>query len=78
MVSEAMRMRVIRAILGWQIKKMAQRCRVAPGTVYNWENGVSAPRYESRLIIQSILRDNKIAIRPDGFPVPAADDAKAA
>ena len=69
MVSEAMRCRVIRAILGWSARQLARKCDVTPYTVWNWEAGRSVPSITSRKALAEICHEHRIAIRPDGFPV---------
>lgn len=70
MVTEAVRLRVIRAILGWDGKTFAEVLDVQPATITNWERGRSTPNSTNRKVLSRILSDHHIAIRPDGFPVP--------
>ena len=71
MVNEATRMRVIRAILGVDMQTFARHFDVSPNTVRNWERGISIPNTINRKTLSGLLLKNRIAIRPDGFPVPS-------
>ena len=72
MVDEAMRVRVIRAIVGISKSDLAARCDVVYQTVSNWETGRSVPNSTSRRVLSELCAKNNIAIRPDGFPVVGA------
>lgn len=69
-IDESTRMRVIRAIIGWDMKKMSQRMDVNPNTVTNWERGRSVPNGSNRKVLAEICAEHNIGIRPDGYPVP--------
>lgn len=69
-ISEAMRWRVIRAILGWDKNTLAKRMGINPNTIRYWENGRQSPNPASRKVFSEICHEHSIAIRPDGFPVP--------
>lgn len=71
MVDESTRLRVIRAIIGWDMKKLSERLGVNPNTITGWEKGRSVPNNVSRLAIAEICQEHNISIRPDGFPVPS-------
>lgn len=73
MVSESLQMRVIRAITGWDMKKVAQKLDVNPNTVTNWERGRSVPNSTNRKAIAEICHQHNISIRPDGYPVLGLD-----
>jgi len=69
MTDEATRIRVIRAIIGWDMKKMASTMAVNPNTITNWERGRSVPNSSNRKVLADICYEYKIHIRPDGYPV---------
>lgn len=69
-ISEACRWRVIRAILGWDMKTIAKKLGVNPNTIRNWERGPQTPNSSNRKVLAEICHEHKIAIRADGFPVP--------
>lgn len=69
-ISEDCRIRVIRAIIGWDMKKMAKRLRVNPNSVTAWERGRAVPNGNNRKSLSEICMEYGIAIRADGFPVP--------
>ncbi len=71
MVSEALRIRVIRAIMGISRTDMAKMIDVNPITVRHWECGHYEPQRKLRARIADLCREQNIAIRPDGFPVPS-------
>jgi ribosome-binding protein aMBF1 (putative translation factor) len=73
MVEESTRLRVIRAIIGWDRKTMSSRLGVHPTTVTKWEHGKTTPDTTARRKIETICSEYGIAIRPDGFPVPVSE-----
>lgn len=70
MVSEAVCWRVFRAILGWSQMKLAEKLRVHPNTIRNWEIGDSVPNAANRKVLEQIALRRRIRIRPDGYPEP--------
>lgn len=70
MVDEATRIRVIRAILGWDKKTMQKRLKVSQNVIRYWESGTNVPNSRSRKVLAEICNEHHIAIRPDGYPVP--------
>jgi DNA-binding transcriptional regulator YiaG len=73
MVDEAMRIRVIRAIIGCDRQTLQKRLGVSDNVVRNWEDGTSIPQRKNRAALAEICRQYNIAIRPDGFPVPVSE-----
>lgn len=69
-VEEAVRWRVIRAILGIDQEALARKIDSHPNSIRNWEKGRTVPNTTSRKKLAEICREHNIAIRPDGFPVP--------
>jgi transcriptional regulator with XRE-family HTH domain len=72
-IDDAIRIRVIRALLGISGKELARRVGVTQGVVTGWEKGRSAPRTQSRTALAKICQEHKIMFLPSGFPVPAED-----
>lgn len=70
MIDEATRIRVIRSIIGWDMKRMATQLDVNPNTITSWERGRQVPNNKSRKVLAKICQEHNIAIRPDGMPVP--------
>jgi DNA-binding transcriptional regulator YiaG len=68
-IEEQVRIRVIRAIIGWDMKKIAARLDVNPNTVTNWERGRSVPNSSNRRVLAEICHENGIGFRADGYPV---------
>lgn len=73
MIDDAVRIRVIRAILGITSKSFASRVGVGPLTITAWERGRYAPKAEHRRELAKICAEAKIASLPSGMPVPAID-----
>jgi transcriptional regulator with XRE-family HTH domain len=73
MISEAKRIRIIRAILGWETRELAAKVGVTPGTVTGWEHGRSVPQRAPRMALNEICRLQGIAIMPSGYPMLTDD-----
>ena len=73
MVSDAMRIRVIRAILDVSKKEFAEQMEVNVNTVRNWEDGSNIPQRKPRARLAEICEQNHITLRSDGFPVPVSE-----
>lgn len=72
-LNDAMRVRVIRAILGLNSKAFASRLGVSAITVTAWERGRWVPGAESREELARLCQEHKLAFLPSGMPVPAVD-----
>ena len=72
MVDEATRIRVIRAIIGWDRKTLQKRLGVSANVVKNWENGTSIPQRKNRKALAEVCFEHNIRINPNGYPEPVA------
>lgn len=72
-IEEAVRYRVIRAILGLRKDEMAEALGVMPHTLADWENGTRSPNGPSRKKLAELCQKHNIGTRPDGFPVPVSE-----
>jgi transcriptional regulator with XRE-family HTH domain len=70
---DAARIRIIRALLGVNMRQFAEMVDVTPATVANWEKGRTFPQADKRLWLASKYRELGIGFLPSGMPVPAAD-----
>jgi len=69
-IEEQVRIRVIRAIIGWDMKKLSARLDVNPNTITDWERGRSVPNSSNRKVLAEVCQEHGIGFRPDGYPVP--------
>ena len=72
-LSDAMRVRVIRALLGMTSKQFAQKIGVSATTLTSWEKGRNTPQAHIRPRISDLCQEHGIAALPSGMPVPASD-----
>lgn len=72
-VTDAIRIRVLRAILGLNARQFAQRLGVRAPTLYYWERGRRQPRPKYRDALAQLCADEGIAFLPNGFPIPFVD-----
>jgi len=72
-IDDAVRIRVIRAILGMSSKTFAARVGVSAGALTAWERGRATPQVLNRQELAKICQEHKIAFAPSGFPLPASD-----
>lgn len=72
-IDDAVRIRVIRAIIGMKSKDMAKRIGVTACTITFWERGTATPRGKHRRELENICREHRITFLPSGFPVPFDD-----
>ena len=70
-VSEAVRIRLIRALLGMDSKSFAARLGVCAASLTNWEKGRSAPTKTRREELARLCEAHKICFSPEGYPFPA-------
>ena len=68
MISEDQRVRVIRAILGWESRAFAEKIGVTPNCVTNWEKGRSVPQEKHRNSLAKICEENRIVFDESGIP----------
>jgi DNA-binding transcriptional regulator YiaG len=73
LIDDAIRIKVIRALLGISGKELAQRIGVTATTVTSWESRRYVPHRGSREILAKICEENRIMFLPSGMPVPADD-----
>lgn len=70
---DAVRVRVIRAMLGRDSRTFAENLGISPGTLTSWERGRSTPRGLHKRALEEICRHHQIGFTPTGFPLPMAD-----
>lgn len=68
-ITEAMRWRVIRAIVGCTRLALADELGVNANSIGQWEAGIHCPNQESRQKYAMLCKKHNISIRPDGYPV---------
>ena len=71
--TDAVRVRVIRAILGWSSKAFAESIGVSAGTLTAWEKGRTSPQGSRRDALAELCRQHSIGFTPTGYPLPWAD-----
>ena len=69
-VTDAMRVRVIRAILGVTSREFCRMAGISAETLTSWEKGRAEPQRRKRVILAAICHQNSIAFLPNGMPVP--------
>jgi DNA-binding transcriptional regulator YiaG len=72
-ITEATRIRVIRALLGVSSRELAARIGITPNSLTSWEHGKSTPQREKRKALAAICQENGIAFLVSGCPVPMGD-----
>lgn len=73
MIDDAMRVRVVRSILGMDSKTFALKVGISAGTLTAWEKGRLTPQAGKRQKLARVCQEYKIAFLPSGYPVPAVD-----
>lgn len=68
-IDDAVRIRVVRALLGMKSKDLAKRIGVRAVTITYWERGTATPRGDNRKKLESLCREHRIAFLPSGMPV---------
>lgn len=68
-VSEAVRWRVIRAIVGCTRVALAKQLGLNPNSIGQWEAGLHSPNSKSREAYAELCKKHNISIGPNGFPV---------
>lgn len=72
-LTDAHRIRIIRALLGWDSKTFAARLGVCAGTMTAWERGRSSPQGPKKQELAELCQENQICFLPSGMPVPLSD-----
>lgn len=72
-LDDAVRIRVIRALIGMSSKEFATRLGVCAGTLTAWERSRSSPQGTKRQALAELCQEHKIGFTPSGFPFPIAD-----
>jgi DNA-binding XRE family transcriptional regulator len=72
-IDDAVRVRVIRALLDMKSKELAERIGVSAVTITYWERGTAVPRGDHRRELESLCREHRITFLPSGMPVPFDD-----
>lgn len=70
-VSEAVRIRVVRAFLGMDSKSFAARLGTCAASVTNWEKGRTTPTPRKRKELEKLCETHRIWFSPEGWPFPA-------
>lgn len=73
MVSDAQRIRVIRALLGLQVQQFAALVGVTKTVVTNWEKGRNSPQRKFQKNLSELCQKERIMFLPSGMPCPAED-----
>jgi transcriptional regulator with XRE-family HTH domain len=72
-IGDAVRIRVIRALMGTTSRSFAQRIGVSAGTLTSWEKGRATPQNSHREELAKLCHEKKIGFLPSGMPVPFVD-----
>lgn len=72
-IDDALRIRLIRAMLGMSSAALARTLNVCAGTMTAWEKGRSCPQGENKRLLAQLCQEQGIAFSPSGYPFPAAD-----
>jgi len=72
-ITDAVRIRVIRALLGMSCRKFADALNVSTASLTGWEKGRSVPRPRTRQELAKLCQKHGIAFMPSGFPIPVVD-----
>ena len=72
-IDDAVRVRVIRALLDMKSKDLAERLGVTACTITFWERGTAVPRGDHRRALENLCREHRISFLPSGMPVPFDD-----
>lgn len=72
-ITDATRIRVIRALIGMSSKDFAERLGICAGTLTAWERSRSAPQGPKRQALAELCQEHGIAFSPSGMPFPIAD-----
>lgn len=72
-IDDAMRIRLIRALLGMNSRTFAALLDIEPNTLTHWEKGVTTPNRTKRDILWTLCQEHGIAFSPSGYPFPLAD-----
>lgn len=72
-VDDAVRIRVIRALLGESSKTFATRLGVTQGALTSWEHARNCPNRESRRVLAEVCQKYGIMFMPSGMPIPSTD-----
>ena len=70
MVTDAQRIRVIRAYMGLESQVFADKLGVSRVTLTAWEAGRSVPGLRGGAALAKVMKKAKLVLRPDGYPVP--------
>lgn len=72
-LNDAVRIRVIRAILGVGSSEFAAMLGVSVGSLTSWEKGRCVPKSTGRASIARLCKDHNIGFLPSGMPAPFPD-----
>lgn len=72
-INDAVRIRVIRALLGLDSKTFAKQLNVCAATLTSWEKGRSSPQGANKEVLAEVCRESGIGFTPTGCPLPIAD-----
>jgi len=72
-IDDAARIRVIRAILGFDSKTFCEKIGISPGTLTAWEKGRATPQREKRKTLAELCQAAGLCFLPSGMPIPQSD-----
>jgi len=72
-ITEAKRIKIVRAMLAVSTQDFANRLQVFPLTICAWEHGRTSPNRDARAKLALIYAKEGIAFLPSGMPVPVSD-----
>jgi DNA-binding XRE family transcriptional regulator len=73
MIDDAMRIRVLRALLGATRRDMSARLEISQVTLTSWESGRTSPARKHRDALSRLCQQHRIGFLPSGMPVPFHD-----
>lgn len=73
MISDAVRIRVIRAIIGMTSESFAESVGASVNSVTNWEKGRTHPQQVHRVRLGMLCQKYRLCFLPSGMPVPMDD-----
>jgi DNA-binding XRE family transcriptional regulator len=62
--------RAARAILGWNVKELAQRAHISPNTVVRFENEVGSSNATTQVMLKQTFEAAGVRFTEDGGIVP--------
>lgn len=72
-IDDSQRVRIIRAILGWNSSVFSAFMEISPGTLTSWEKGRAEPSSRKRELLAALCQKEGIGFSPSGMPFPVED-----